>query len=356
MEAIGLLIAAPIFGYLSDAIANRRGPMLGGMFVMAGASVMLCLAKTLPLLVVGRLLQGASAGVVWVVGLALLAETVGQKRVGQFMGYTALSNSIAALLAPLLGGIVYEKAGYYAVFGMGFGMIGLDLVFRLSLIEKKDASKWIPQRGREPAEASQKEKPQHATPQFPPVLTRAWTTVSSHSSTPDSTSAILNRESKHHNPKKLPPFIILLKSRRMQAAFLANTMDAMILTAFDVTLPLFVEDTFGWNALGAGLAFLALLSPCFVQPLFGMLIARHGAKPAAVLGLLLCIPPWAYLRLITYDSMSQKVSLVALSSDASADYLSDTHVLFAISYWPWSSPHTRSNNDRIHMHRLREGG
>lgn len=315
MEATGLLISAPLFGYLSDAIANRKGPMLGGMLVMGGAIVMLCLAKTLPFLILGRLLQGVSAGMVWVVGLALLAETVGQKQVGQFMGYVGMSSSIAAFLAPLLGGVVYEKAGYNAVFAMGFGLIVLDLIFRLSLVEKKDARKWSgPQQEPHFQTTPRNEKSQHAIAD-PLGLTRNLTRTtqdtsnrtSSDSSTPDSTSAILNGDSQPSVARKLPPFVILLKSRRMQAAFLANTMDSMILTAFDVTLPLFVKQTFNWKALGAGLAFLALLSPSFVQPLYGMLIDRHGAKPAAVLGLLLCIPPWVCLRFVSYHSKSQKV-------------------------------------------------
>ncbi|KAK5953103.1 hypothetical protein OHC33_005671 [Knufia fluminis] len=320
MEAIGLLTAAPIFGYLSDAVANRKRPIIGGMLMLSGATVMLCLAKGLPLLIVGRLLAGASAAVVWVVGLALLAETVEQKQIGQYMGYVGMANSVAALLAPLLGGIVYEKAGYYAVFGMGFGIIVIDLIFGFLLVEKKEARKWSRQQEPETETTPQTEKTSKSTSQQPTALTRTSTGTThdtatrpgSEGSTPESTSAILNRNSKRSAAKRVPPFLILLRSRRMQAAFVANVMDAMVLTAFDVTLPLFVEDTFGWNALGSGLVFLALLSPSFIQPLYGMLIDRHGAKPAAVLGLLLCIPPFVCLKFITYSSLSQKILLCSL--------------------------------------------
>lgn len=48
---------------------------------------MLCLARTLALLVVGRVLQGLSGGIVWTVGQALLVDTVGQKNIGQILGY-----------------------------------------------------------------------------------------------------------------------------------------------------------------------------------------------------------------------------------------------------------------------------
>ena len=38
---------------------------------------MLCVGRSISVLVVGRILQGASASVVWVVGLAVIADTVG---------------------------------------------------------------------------------------------------------------------------------------------------------------------------------------------------------------------------------------------------------------------------------------
>lgn len=53
-----LLVAAPIFGWISDRINSRRGMLLCGMLVLGAATVILCLAKNLPLLIIGRLLQG----------------------------------------------------------------------------------------------------------------------------------------------------------------------------------------------------------------------------------------------------------------------------------------------------------
>jgi len=60
--------------------------------------VMLCLARTMALLVVGRILQGFSAAIVWTVGQALLVDTVGQKEIGQTLGYLSLSMSLGARL------------------------------------------------------------------------------------------------------------------------------------------------------------------------------------------------------------------------------------------------------------------
>lgn len=205
------------------------------------------------------------------------------------MGYVALGYSIAALVAPLLGGIVYNRAGYYAVFAMAFGMIGLDIVMRLLLIEKKVARKWIP------VEATLSELQESEKVSTTPAI------IEPESQQPEITPA-----------KKVLPILILLKSRRMQATFFASMVAAMILTAFDVTLPLFVEDTFHWSSLGAGLVFLALLSPAFVQPLYGRLVDQHGPRWIAGVGLLICVPPFVCLRFVTKSSIGDKVLLCAL--------------------------------------------
>lgn len=50
--------------------------------------------------------------------------------------------TVATSLRPLLGGIVYDQAGYESVFIMAFGLIVLNLFLRLFMIEKKIAHKW----------------------------------------------------------------------------------------------------------------------------------------------------------------------------------------------------------------------
>lgn len=300
-----LLVSAPIFGWLSDRIELRQTPLLAGMIVLGGSTVMLCLAKNIALLVVGRVLQGASAGVVWVVGLALLADTIGKEHAGQAMGFVAMAYSMAALLAPLLGGIVYEEAGYYAVFAMAFGMIALDIVLRLMLIEKKKARKWLKE---EPVEM---QRPESARTQDAEDKKVAAAIAPTEQPAPEDTNATLAQTTSTIE-KKLPPMLILLKSRRMQATFWASTIAALILTSFDTTLPLFVEETFHWTSLGAGLIFLAPLAPSFIQPIYGRAIDKYGARWPAGVGLLICVPPFVCLRFVRSDSMQQKVLLCAL--------------------------------------------
>ena len=71
---------------------------------------MLCAGSSIGVLVTGRLLQGFSAAIVWTTGLALLVDTVGQKGIGQAMGFVSFSMSISYLIAVS----VYIKTVNYA--------------------------------------------------------------------------------------------------------------------------------------------------------------------------------------------------------------------------------------------------
>lgn len=129
-------------GIYADHSSSRRWPMLIGLFALAASTLLLCLGRNIALLVVGRLLQGLSAAIVWSVGLALLADTFGDK-IGQAMGYSAISMSMGLLVSPAMGGAVFDNAGYYAVYYVAFGCIVLDIIIRLLLIEKKVAKQWM---------------------------------------------------------------------------------------------------------------------------------------------------------------------------------------------------------------------
>ncbi|MCJ1245891.1 hypothetical protein MMC30_003095 [Trapelia coarctata] len=296
-----LLAASPICGFLADKSPSRRLPLLVGLLCLAGATVMLCVGSSIPVLVTGRLLQGFSAAVVWTVGLALLVDTVGQQEVGQVMGSVFIAMSLAYLLAPLLGGIIYARAGYYAVYYLAFGIIALDILLRLLLIEKKIAKKWLAespepesslaeQQSSPPSSSSTPPGPSSSAPTPPPTETTPLTT----------------------KPSALPPVLTLLASRRLLTALWGCLVQAALTTAFDSVLPLRVLSIFSWTSTGAGLLFLALVIPTFVAPLIGSLVDKHGPKYLTCIGFLATSPFLILLRLVTYDSLGQKVLLCAL--------------------------------------------
>ncbi|KAF2858100.1 MFS general substrate transporter [Piedraia hortae CBS 480.64] len=294
----GLLFASPIIGWLADRISSRRPPLLIGLVTLAGSTAMLCAGSGMTLLVVGRLLQGASAAVVWVVGLALLVDTVGAAGAGEVMGYVGSSMSLGLLVAPLLGGVVFDMAGYYAVFGMAFGLIGVDAVLRLVLIEKKVAARWLPdqQVQEQQVHGQIQEEPAHDSAKVEPANANETTEVSGPS------------KMSH----RIPSIIYLLSSRRLLSALWGCLIQASLMTAFDSILPIFVRDTFHWNSLGAGLIFLPLVATSFLGPIIGHWIDKKGPRLFATAGFLATCPFIILLRLVHHNTLHQKVLLCAL--------------------------------------------
>jgi MFS family permease len=144
-----LVVGSPVAGFYADHTSSRRWPFVLGLVALCASTLLLCLGKTIALLVVGRILQGLSAAIVWSVGLALLVDTVGRD-VGFAMGWVNIAMSVGLLISPVIGGAVYAAAGYYAVYYLAFAVICCDIALRLVLIEKKVAREWLPDSTNEP--------------------------------------------------------------------------------------------------------------------------------------------------------------------------------------------------------------
>ncbi|KAH0543010.1 hypothetical protein FGG08_002618 [Glutinoglossum americanum] len=215
----------------------------------------------------GLMLQGVSAAVVWTVGLALLVDTVGEGKVGQAMGYITLSMSFGVLVAPLLGGVVYERGGYYSVFGMAFGLVGLDIALRLVLVEKKIADKWSITGER--ARCGILSTSQGVSIE----QTQEHSVGARDASPPGGAVGSSEVEGSSGFLAHLPPVITMLMSRRLLASLWGCLVQASLMTSFDSVIPLFVKRVFGWNSTGAGIIFLAIIVPSFLSPLVGTCLA-----------------------------------------------------------------------------------
>ena len=302
-----LMSASPICGFLADRLPNRRLPLLIGLLALAGATLLLCLGQTITMLLLGRVLQGVSAAIVWTVGLALLADTVGHDTIGQAVGYVSISMSVAVLLAPLLGGVAYARAGYYSVYYMAFGMILLDVFLRMVLVEKKVAAKWTTTTAGE--EAADPMEIAREGEKSAPAIERP-TIIPPQSPMASDPAAVEEEEPQQAKPLKA--ILLLLSSRRLLAALFCTLSQATLLTAWDAVLPLYVNRLFGWSSIGGGLIFLPLILPSFLAPLVGLWSDKKGPRWPTVLGFLFAVPFLVLLKLVNRAGIQQIVLLCAL--------------------------------------------
>jgi MFS family permease len=244
------------------------------------------------------MLQGFSAAVVWTVGLALLVDTVGHEHIGKAMGYVFIALSLAFPIAPILGGVVYDRGGYYAVYYMAFGLIAFDILLRVLLIEKKVASQWLDEPG-----------PADSIVQDPDA--RGSRSEAQGTKEPQPQEQNVTRRSSKWS-SRLPPVLTLLKSRRLLSALWCSLVQAGIYAGLESVLPLFVSRTFGWTSTGGGLIFLAQVAPSFLGPVVGWASDTYGPRYLATSGFIFSLPPLVCLRFVTENTIEHKVLLCAL--------------------------------------------
>lgn len=325
-----LLAFSPIAGHIADRIESRWWPLMIGLIALGASTALLCVGTHLGLWIAGRLFQGASAAVVWTVGCALLVDTVDKEELGQSLGYVSMGMTLGTMGGPLLGGVIYEHGGYYAVFGLAFGLIGLDIIFRLIMIEKKHAAKWLPPKGwSSTGEQLDKEAASQDATESSVIAAQDSDHNSERSSQAgppgSSESTPTSQESKGQEldryshstsaePKPARAILTLLVSHRMLVTIWAYFILSTVLTSLDSVLPLYVKDTFHWGQTGQGLIFVPLSIPHLIDPLVGWLIDSftNTRRYIAAGALFATIPVIVCLRFVTDDAMRHKVLLCAL--------------------------------------------
>ncbi|EWC43451.1 hypothetical protein DRE_07561 [Drechslerella stenobrocha 248] len=260
----GLLVASPVFGYIADHTKYRRSPFLWGLILLAASTALFCVGNSMVVLIIARLVQGMSGGCIWVVGLALVIDTVPANEQAQSMGFVAIGLTAGSSLGPLLGGVIYERAGYVAVFILGFAVIGVDVIMRLLVIEKAEARQWqVEDPPSDPAVASSSSSSKAQT-NPPPVQTAR--------------DVILANPAPAGKESRIPAIILLLQSPRQLNSLLITVMLGSIFSAFDAVLPLRVVHLFNFNPTAAGLVFLSIIIPSLVAPLGGRFSDRYGPR------------------------------------------------------------------------------
>ena len=233
------------------------------------------------------------------------------------IGFVLSGLNLGLLIAPSLAGLIYEKAGYYAVFSMILGVISFDVVLRLSMIEKRTAMKWLEMpypNGQEDTDTLGRGG-DSAPDSFGSPTDVASIEDEEQRAEPDETSSLLPQKLKRRKSwlaVNFPTLRVLIRSPRLGAAVYGGFIHAMLITSFDAILPLFVSRTFGWKPTAAGLIFFALTIPSLLGAAVGAASDRYGTRTVSLFGFVLTTPSLALLGLIITDFMPQKVLFCVL--------------------------------------------
>jgi MFS family permease len=281
--AAASVLASPPAGIIADRLNRRQLPFLFGLAALTGATILFFTAKTVVMLSVARVLQGISGAIVWTVGLALIYDTVGSKKLGVVMGSVFTVIAIGDLIAPLIGGTVYEKTGSNGVLLLCCSILVVDFAMRLLVIEAKEAAGFGILKKCDEEEDEQEQEPNER-------------------------DLLLNRKDEEAKEFHIPegqskwllkiPVLYCLSNPRFLVAQLVTVMHGALFGAIDISLPLEGRDLFGFDPLKAGLLFAPFVLPYLILgPLAGKSVDKYGPKPAGVAGFLYMVPVLALLRI-----------------------------------------------------------
>ncbi|KAL4968355.1 MFS transporter [Aspergillus stella-maris] len=302
-----LFVGSPIFGYFADRSSSRQAPFLIGLLALAGSTIMFWFAQTISMLVIARAFQGLSCAVVWTVGMALIVDTMGKDQVGAAMGIVSMAMTVGTVSGPFVGGVMLSKAGYHAVFGLAIGMIVLDIVLRLVMIERKNAAKWIDIQSPPPEAAEESQS------LLAPATQNGSYESFSREFDPETQSKLTEAEEILPQRKSsLPGIVRLMGSLTLWVVLDATLVEAMAWASFDSVLPLYVRSTFNMNPMGIGLCFIPLFLPSFLSTIIGNCVDRYGSRKIALLGFILDVPTFLLLQLVTQNTTRDKVTLYFL--------------------------------------------
>ena len=304
-----------LFGWAGDRLKQRHTLYLSGLAVLVIATCFLQFGTHAALLVVGRFFQGLSGAVVWTSGLALLTDIFGRERYGEAIGYAQTATSIGTTSAPLVGGVVYGKAGYMAVSAMSIGTVGLSFILASLMVEPKTKIAWMEHAYRHSKANKSKvnSEPQDANGRNGDL--KHSNGIRRPSALADEYSPLVRTKSTGNmggNGIKRPAYPVLLRSGRVLAAMGGIFTFAFVIINLEGMIPLFVKDTFHWDAVQAALTFLCWIIPGFLGPIAGKASDRFGARWMAIGGFAFAVPPLICMRFVTTNSTSQKVLLCSL--------------------------------------------
>jgi DHA1 family bicyclomycin/chloramphenicol resistance-like MFS transporter len=144
MYMLAFAVMSLLHGPISDAV-GRKPVMVIGMIAYAGASLVCMLAPNLEVLLVGRALQGFSAGAGQIVSRTVIRDLYKGPAAQKMMAQVAIIFAVAPAIAPIIGGWVLGVGSWRVIFGGLVAMgLALALVVGLALPETHDPQRRRP--------------------------------------------------------------------------------------------------------------------------------------------------------------------------------------------------------------------
>jgi EmrB/QacA subfamily drug resistance transporter len=122
-------VSSPLWGRTSDLYGRKR-LLIAAVGVFLAGSALCGIAGNIGELIAFRAVQGAGAGGIISLAMAVVADVVAPRQRGRYQGYLQLVFTLAGVLGPLLGGLLVELGSWRWVFygNLPVGAIALVII------------------------------------------------------------------------------------------------------------------------------------------------------------------------------------------------------------------------------------
>ncbi|PLB54017.1 MFS general substrate transporter [Aspergillus steynii IBT 23096] len=296
MNALVSIVIAPITARVADNSPRKNLFMVFSWVLNAIGTVITAWVNTLAGLFIGRIIQTLAGSLIWNVGMAIIADTVGPTNIAKALGFSILFTTGGMLCGPAVSGTLYQYASYSVTWASTFIILLLGIILQLLVVKPCHFEPYTEGYGSdmEQPNTSGLSSPYSGqfydrNPLLPPTSPRQ---IPSYQSFPEQQGpeAETNNPTKHQPPSHNVYWLMLCK-KRVTMALVADALFAILIASFETTIPIHIKAIFHWETVQAGLLFLLLQVPSFILVLpAGWLKDKIGMRYPVSAGYLLLAP------------------------------------------------------------------
>ncbi|KAI9668832.1 MAG: hypothetical protein M1831_000901 [Alyxoria varia] len=246
------------------------------------------------------------------IGFAMLFDKVGQKNIGQAMGWTSMSLTLGMFIGPIIGGLIYQMAGYFAVYLPAFALILVEIALRTLVVEDRQRAQRLVAHGTIAngygtilPNSGDSQLEEHRSD-----CTRCLLGNRCHDEV-DDRDHLSNLQGKTTSASRFPVFTLLKSARlvvAMEGLLAVNSFSA----AFESVIPVYCKELFGMKPAQAAVVFIAITIPMLFSPCVGTIVDRVGPKWPAGIAFGIGVPGFVLMRFVTHDNVEDIALLVFL--------------------------------------------
>jgi len=128
-------VMLPSSGWVADHFGYKRAYIMG-LFLFTGGSFLCSLAWNINVLIAFRVVQGAGAGFLLPVGMAIITREFPPEKRGVALGFWSVSASASVSLGPTLGGYLIDNFSWQTIFDVNVPVGILGMIISLIILRE----------------------------------------------------------------------------------------------------------------------------------------------------------------------------------------------------------------------------